>query len=284
MTTQSSPLRYHGGKSKLARWILSLMPPHTRFVEAYAGGLNVLLRKPQEGIAEWVNDTDGELINFWSVLRSEETFLKFQRLMEATPLSSELFEKSCENRKTFYTRGMQWPNVEAAADYFVAMRQSRQGLAKDYCTPTRRLRRGMNEQVSAWLSAVEGLADVHARLRCVEIRCQPAVELIRELDTEDTLFYLDPPYLHETRKGGQEYGEHEMSKDDHIELLDVLAGIEGKFILSGYPSSTYEFYSDLNGWNVAYVDVVAASSSKLNKLNSKRREVLWLNFDPPSET
>ena len=248
----------------------------------YAGGLSVLLRKPSEGVAEWANDLNGHLHNFWEVLRREDTFEQLKRLVEVTPLSSEYFEKSKEKIKNIPKERLDRPDVSLAADYFVTMRQSRQGLAKDYCTPTSRLRRGMNEQVSAWLTSIEGLQDVHARLRRVELRCQPAIELIQELDTPDTLFYLDPPYLKETRSGGGEYGQFEMSKSDHIELLDCITGIKGKFMLSGYPSSTYDFYADINGWETAEIDVVASSSSKVSKLNSKRKEKLWLNFNPES--
>lgn len=284
MNSVKSPLRYHGGKSKLAKWIVSQMPPHDRYVEAYAGGMSVLFAKPCGNVSEFVNDLNGELMNFWSVLRDQNAFDRFRRIVEATPLSSELFEKSKEKLKSFHFRDVDCPDVDCAVNYFIVMRQSRQGLGKDYCTPTQRLRRGMNEQVSAWLSSVEGLPEVHARLKRVELRRQGAISLIKELDNEGTLFYLDPPYLKTTRNGGDEYGDFEMSDVQHAELLGVLAQIQGKFILSGYPSEMYDFAADLNGWRCIEVEVVAASSSKQDKKNDLRKECLWLNFDPETQT
>jgi DNA adenine methylase len=98
----------------------------------------------------------------------------------------------------------------------------------------------MCEQVSAWLSAVEGLPAVHARLKRVAVFNEPAVDVIRRYDDPDALFYCDPPYLHSTRTAKGVYDRFEMTDDDHRQLLDTLRGCRGKVLLSGYPNELYD--------------------------------------------
>ena len=81
------PLKWHGGKWYLAPKIVALMPPHIHYVEAYAGDLSVLLAKDPDGISEVINDINGHLSNFWRVLQDEQTFARFQRILEAVPFS-----------------------------------------------------------------------------------------------------------------------------------------------------------------------------------------------------
>ena len=133
----------------------------------------------------------------------------------------------------------------------------------------------MNEQVSAWLNVVEGLADVHERLRSVVILNQSATDVIRRQDGPNTLFYCDPPYVHETRSTTGEYA-HEMTEEQHGELLDVLASIQGKFMLSGYPSKLYSEREQRNAWtrHEFLIDNKAASG----KVKEKKTECLWCNF------
>lgn len=269
-----TPLKWHGGKFYLANKIVALMPPHTRYLEPFAGGLSVLIAKPHEGIAEWANDLNGELSNFWFVLGHGGLFDQFVRKVQATPLSEEVFDDAKSVETYLAEIGTPW---ERAANFFIRIRQSRQGLGKDFCTPTSRTRRGMNENVSAWLSAVDGLADVHARLRRVEIWCRPAVEAITKLDGPGLLAYCDPPYLHETRNSTGEYGSFEMSNADHEELLRVLAGMKGKFQLSGYRSDLYDFYADMYGWR--RVDFDLPNNASGSKSKERKTECLWMNYD-----
>src|SRR5713226_3837013 len=93
------PLKWHGGKNYLARRILDLMPPHIHYVEPYAGGLAVLLAKNPEGISEVVNDLNGELCNFWNVLRDTLLFEKLHRMTEATPFSEQVWQESFQSLK-----------------------------------------------------------------------------------------------------------------------------------------------------------------------------------------
>lgn len=270
MATLTQPIKWHGGKHYLADWIVSHFPPHTHYVEPYAGGLSVLLRKDPEGVSEVVNDLNGPLAAFWTVLADARLLDEFVRRVEATPFSEFGFE----------TAGLvdrNWTMMDIAVRFFIRARQSRQGLMKDFATLSRnRTRRGMNEQVSSWLTAIDGLPDVHARLKRVVVLNRPAVEVIRQQDGPNTLFYLDPPYLHETRVTTSDYA-HEMTRDQHEELLDAITGIQGKFALSGYPSELYREWAKGAGWRCETREIDNKASSK--KTKGTKIECLWMNYE-----
>jgi DNA adenine methylase len=276
------PLKWHGGKSYLAKRIVELMPRHLHYVEPFAGGLAVLMaRDPddprlwladtssQRGVSEVVNDLDGELINFWRVLRDEELFARFYRQVPAIPLSRSDWEAA---KAHVYGQG---DAVADAVAFFVCCRQSRSGLRTGFTPLTKnRTRRGMNGNVSEWLSAVEGLPAVHDRLRRVVVENRPAVKLIQEHDEPGTLFYCDPPYLHETRTARKAYGCFEMTEAEHRELLNVLLACKGKVMLSGYPSRLYD--EALSGWTRHIFDLPNHAAGGATK--DRETEVLWCNW------
>jgi DNA adenine methylase len=257
------------------------MPRHLHYVEPFAGGLAVLLaRDPDDpalwagsgfgdrGVSEVVNDLDGQLANFWRVLRDPATFETFRRAADAVPLSRAEWESS--SRAPY---GGTDPVADAVA-FFVCCRQSRSGLRKTFTPLTRnRTRRGMNGNVSEWLSAVDGLPDVHARLRRVAVENVPAVELIRREDGRLTLFYCDPPYLHSTRTATAAYA-CEMTEADHRELLDVLLACRAKVMLSSYPSALYD--GALSEWTRHTFDLPNHAAG--GKRKGRETEVLWCNF------
>jgi DNA adenine methylase len=275
------PLKWHGGKSYLATKIVALMPPHLHYVEPFAGGLAVLLtRDPEDprlrlssagdhrGVSEVVNDLDGQLVNFWRVIRDDAMFPRFQRQVEAIPFSRAEWEAA----HCYVSKGD--PVADAVA-FFVNCRQSRSGLRTGFSPITRnRTRRGMNGNASEWLSAVEGLPEVHARLRRVVVENIPALELIRREDGPATLFYCDPPYLHSTRTARKAYGTFEMAETEHRELLDVLHQCKGKVMLSGYPSKLYD--EALADWARHTFDLPNQASGA--KVKGRETEVLWCNF------
>ena len=264
-----SPLKFHGGKSYLAKEIVALMPPHLHYVEPYFGGGSVLLAKEPEGVSEVVNDLDGELSNFWTVLQDVEMFEQFHRSMQVTPFSEVEWKAYGEAR----LRSM----LLRACRFFVRCRMSLAGRMKDFTTLTRkRVRRGMNAEASAWLSCVDGLPEVHARLKRVVIFNREALDVIRQQDGEDTLTYCDPPYLHETRVSTDTY-THEMSYQDHRDLLEVLKKVKGKFLLSGYDNDLYRGYANTTPkWKKHVFNLPNNAAGG----DSKRRmvECVWTNF------
>lgn len=272
MSKINAPLKWHGGKNAfngaLAKWIISLMPGHLHYVEAFFGGGAVLLSKSPDNVSEIANDLNVDLINFWNVLKTTPD--RMLRELWGTPFSEPAFDAATAALADA-------DSVRRATAFFIRCRQSRQGLMKDFATMSRnRTRGGMNEQVSAWLTAVEGLPEVHARLKRVVIMRRPAVDLIQSEDGRNTLFYLDPPYLHETRTAKSCYA-HEMSHDDHVQLLEKLAGIsEARFLLSGYNSELYSDYARLHKWNRHEYKIANNSSSAETK--EQKTECVWTNF------
>lgn len=292
---KSNPLKWHGGKSYLANWIRKHYPPrgsYNRSGKAYGGGLATLFKDDPEGVSEYVNDCDGDLMSFWSCLAHPERSQEFVRVFGVCPLSQEIF-RDIRNKKMPSILAGHHVLVQRAGMLFIRYRMSRQGLGTSYATPTGRLRRGMNEQVSAWLSAVDSLPEACNRLIRVEIRNQDAVEFIQELDSEKTFYYLDPTYLHNDIDGtqiraAQKAYKFEMSLDAHVELLSVLANLKGKFLLSGYPSKLYEQHRKKNGWFMTQREIDnKASRGKAdedgNIVKPTKVECLWRNYEETAE-
>lgn len=273
MSRLTQPIKRHGGKHYLATKIVGLMPAkHTHYVEPFFGGGSVLLAKPFVGISEVVNDLESDLTNFWRVLKSEILFPEFLRYATATPFSETEYEDAVETCESegYVLMSM----VERAIAFFIRCRQSLAGRMQNFATLSkRRTRRNMNEQVSAWLTTIEGLPAVHDRLKRVAILNRPAVDCIRSEDTEETLFYCDPPYLHETRATTGEY-KHEMSEADHAELLQVLLQCKGKVMLSGYRSELYD--GMLSRWR--RVDWEIDNKASGGKTKRTMVECVWMNF------
>ena len=137
----------------------------------------------------------------------------------------------------------------------------------------------MNEQASAWLTCIEGLPAVSARLRRVVILNQDALDVIRQQDGEKTLFYLDPPYLHETRASTGNY-KHEMTEADHRELLATIKRCKGMVLLSGYPNAIYD--QELADWNRR--DFMIDNKAAGGETKRKMTEAVWMNFEDPATT
>lgn len=259
------PLKWFGGKYYLASKIVARMPPHTHYVEPFFGGGAVLWAKDPEGTSEVVNDIYGRLMNFFRHIADPDQFRGFYGRVSLLPFSEELWEACQEEHPE---------PLEDAVRFFIYNRQSRAGQMKEFATLSRtRTRRGMNEQVSAWLGCVNGLEEVHERLQRVAILRDTACAVIDQQDGPETLFYLDPPYLHETRTSSKNYA-HEMSCEGHEELLDMCKQCQGKVILSSYPNQLYTDW--LFDWNREDIDI----DNKVSGGARKRRmtEVLWTNF------
>lgn len=235
------------------------------------------------GCSEVVNDINYDLTNFWCCLKYDQLFQEFRRIVSMTAFCQWDFDRSKPDAFLAHvarTLGIDESDASAVsqgAKFFIRYRQSRQGLGKDFATLSRnRTRGGRNEQANAWLGCVEGLPEIHERLKGVVILNDDAVKVIKQQDGEHTLFYCDPPYLHETRSSTGEYGAHEMTADQHSELLETLLGIKGRFMLSGYHSVMYDDFAAANGWQCheRVIDNKASSA----KSKEKKIECVWTNF------
>ncbi|RCW84866.1 DNA adenine methylase [Paracoccus lutimaris] len=266
MTAPTRPiLRWHGGKWLLAPWIISHMPAHRVYVEPFGGAASVLLRKPRTNLEVW-NDLDGELVALFHLLRTAPDNLA--RLIEATPFARAEFDvaqsgEPCADDVEQVRRLL----IRSHMGFSPCGAAFRGGHSKTGFRG-RGVRAGTTPPMN-WMGMPAVIASVADRMRGVVIESRPALELIAAHDSPDTLFYVDPPYLPETRDAGGDY-RHEMTGDDHMALLDVLRAVRGKVILSGYPSPVYD--AALAGWNRIEKTTHADGARK-------RTEVIWRSFE-----
>ena len=208
------PLKWHGGKHYLAERIIAIMPAHTHYVEPYFGGGAVLLANPF-GVSEVVNDLHGELTNFCASGKTRTHSENSSGLWRPCRFRAE-WERACESLGTA-------PVQNKRSHSSVRCRQSRAGQMRDFATLSRtRTRRAMNEQASAWITAVEGLPEVAARLKRVVVLNDDALAVIQREDGPQTLFYCDPPYAHETRAFTDVYG---FEKTGKLKLIPLALGL-----------------------------------------------------------
>lgn len=273
-----SPLKWHGGKHYLATWIRQHAPVGYRhYVEPYAGSAAVLFRRPWgryrlRGSTETISDLHADLIGFYHVLRDP---FRIDKLINAARCLAHSAE-SWQAARDLLARGEGGP-IRRAVAFLAANRMSRQGLMRDYVTPSTRPRRGgLPEHLSAWLSALDRLPHAHRRLRGVEILQVDALELIRERDTKGTWMYLDPPYMHSTRRVTDAY-QHEMSEAEHVRLLETVVQCRSHITLSGYPSEVYDRYLRPQlGWRCEHRFIGNSASS--TKRKEVKTECLWMNY------
>ncbi|OUL19507.1 DNA adenine methylase [Nostoc sp. 106C] len=258
---------WYGGKFSHLDWLLPLLPNAQHYCEPFGGSAAVLLNRNPSPV-ETYNDLDGEVVNFFRVLREQK-----ENLIEAiglTPFSREEFEIAISEPTPDLSE------FERARRFFIRARQVRTGLAQKassgrwaHCKLTSRA--GMAGAVSRWLGSVEDLSEIVQRLLRVQIEHDSAIKVIKRYDSEETLFYCDPPYPHASRGDSQAYA-YEMKDEAHRELSYVLHNIQGKVAISGYQCDLMaELYGD---WKAIVAPTKACHSTK-----GLRTEVLWINYD-----
>ncbi len=260
-------IRYHGGKWRLAPWIIEHLPDHRTYVEPYGGAASVLLRKSR-AYAEVYNDLDGEVVNLFRVLQDDVQSAALIRRLELTPFARDEFVVSYEHTDD---------PVERARRLVARCLMGFGSAAHNRNFPTGF--RATNQRCSTtpahdWRNYPGKLPAIIDRLRGVVIENRPALDVIVQQDSPTTLIYADPPYVHETRTSLRWASEetrgyvHELSDNDHADLAGVLHQVEGMVVLSGYRS---DLYDDLYGawWSTERAAVGDGATA--------RTEVLWLN-------
>ncbi len=251
-----SVLKYPGAKNRLAPWICEYIPKHNVYLEPFAGSLAVLFNKERCHI-ETVNDLNGEVVNFFRVLRDHTK--EFQELIELTPYSRQEYDRAYQETEDPVERARRfcvrcWMGFGCANLYHNGFKSGQQTNSPN---PAR-----------AWADLPNTMEKAANRLRGVQIENLQALELISRYDTSDVFIYADPPYLHSTRKNY--LYKHEMSDKDHEKLLKLLVEHPGKVLLSGYDN---DLYNDmLSGWNKVQKNTLAEGGHK-------RTETLWMNYD-----
>jgi DNA adenine methylase len=262
--TQRPVLRYHGGKWMLARWIIAHLPPHRIYVEPYGGAASVLIRKPRS-YSEIYNDLDGEVVNVFRVLRDQDKARRLRELIILTPFARDEFAMSydphaddIEQARRTIARSFMGFGSTSASGYRTGFRNNSNLSGTTPAHDWKHLPR----QFRFWVK----------RMRGVVIENKPAVEVMRQCDKPGALHYVDPPYVPESRNTGNAEKakgyRHEMTPAQHVELAEVLHGLTGMVVLSGYRNRLYE---DL------YRDWKTVERQALGDGACKRTEVLWFN-------
>lgn len=258
------PFTYYGGKQSIADQIVAVMPRHLHYVEPYCGSLSVLLAKVPVRM-ETVNDIDGELVNFWKMLRDYPDVLG--RACALTPHSRNdyMAARDYDDAPT---------DLEAARRTWVRLTQGRGGTLRQSLTGWRHFvaPRGSSIGMPGYLTGyVERMAMVAERLHHVSLEAMPALDLIVKYGQDpETLLYVDPPYLGSTRGWGNNYKNEMRTDEEHRNLAERLRDCAASVVLSGYPSALYDdLYA---GWD--YIQIEAATG---NGAQRARTEVVWSN-------
>lgn len=254
-------IRYHGGKFRIADWIISQFPSHRTYVEPFGGGGAVLLAKPPSCV-EVYNDLDADVVNFFEVLRDKQLSQELAHLIELTPYSrteflnarTETTSKVDQARKLVIRAQMGFGSAGAT--------KGNTGFRLD-------TGRGGSDIVKIWQRQPEVILQAAARLKKVLIENRDALKVIEDHDRDDTLFFIDPPYVLDTRNMGGKAYRHEMSNEDHEKLIKTLKLCKGMVIVCGYEHPIYESLK----WKKIKKTVAAAGQAG----SVMREEVLWIN-------
>lgn len=258
-------MKYPGSKWSIADWIINFFPEHHSYLEPFLGSGAVFFNKPRSNI-ETVNDLDGNVVNLFEWIKRDPEQLAHE--IYWTPYARKIYEDafssvpedSLQKAVNFYIRLNMGYGFRTNGER-VGWKNDIQGREKAYAAMD-------------WKNLPEKIMEASKRFLGVQIENRPAIEVIERFNYPNVLIYLDPPYVISTRQGSRKQYRHEMSDKDHNDLLDVVLVHKGPVLLSGYDSKLYN--DRLQGW-------YREETTSYTQLSTKRREVLWMNFDPPRQ-
>lgn len=266
MTITAPVIRYHGGKFRLASWVIEHFPPHQVYIEPFGGAAGVLMQK-RRSHGEVYNDLDGDIVNLFRVLQNATQRAALTELLVFTPYARDEFELA-----RIYTD----EPVERARRTVIRAQMGFGSAGASKGTTGFRIdcyrQYGTAQQL--WARYPEQLAAIGQRLAGVLIENRPAIDIMQAHDSPQALHYVDPPYMHDTRVRGAQKGRyyrHELDDDQHAELLATLNSLQGMVVLSGYPSELY--MERLEGWTMN------STSARISagRGGDTRTECLWIN-------
>lgn len=251
-------LAYAGAKWTIAPWIIAHFPAHDCYLEPYFGSGAVLLAK-EPARAEIANDLDGRVVGLFQVIRDQPLALA-QRLA-LTPYSRAEYDRCRSEPDT-------GDPIEDARRFLVLTWQQigRRTLTTGSLGGWRSSSEGFCAPTSVWSALPTRVFALAARLQHVQWECRPALDVIVRHDRPGVLIYADPPYVTSTRS--RALYRHEMTDQDHRDLLLLLRAHRGPVAISGYRSDLYDAL--LHDWR--RVDRMA-----LAQRGQARTESLWLN-------
>lgn len=262
------PVRWHGGKFLMSRQIIPYLPAHRLYTEAFGGGAGVLLHKPRSH-AEIYNDLDDDIVGLFRVLQDASQAMRLLELLRVTPFARREFEIAYEASDD---------PIERARRLVI---RSFMGFGSNAHSSTQRghqsigFRSNWNRSGTTpardWWNLPDAYVAIIERMRGVVIEHRDALIVLRRHDAPASLHYVDPPYVHDTRsmfKGGKSAYRHELDLVGHASLLEVLRGLTGMVVLSGYAHPLYE--QSLHDWRRVEFAALADGARP-------RTEVLWIN-------
>jgi DNA adenine methylase len=258
---------WYGGKYNHLDWLLPLLPDCHHYCEPFSGSGAVLINRLPSPV-ETYNDIDGDVVNFFKVLRDRSDDL--MKVIAMTPFSrEEFFHAVSGNGERSLSK------LERARRFYIRARQTRTGLAQTatlgrWANCKNTSRSGMSGVISRWFGGIECLAEIAERLLRVQFENRPAEDVLRLYDDKGTLFYCDPPYLHATRGDSKAYG-FELDEQEHIGLANLLATRKGKVAVSGYRCDLMDdLYKDWKRFD--------APLKHCHSIKKPRQECLWMNY------
>jgi len=263
------PVKTHGGKFYLASWIIENFPPgyeELTYIEPMCAGASVFLNK-NPSKEELINDLDRGLVCVFKALRDEpKEFIDRIKRIRYTERAFKMALNRAEQPFTDY--------IDHGVNEYMLRRMSRGGMKKAFAWSERK-RGGKPGDVNAWATMIDELPLIAERIKNINILNITVFDIIKNWDEDDSLIYLDPPYLPNTREeNSTNVYEHEMTVEDHIQLLNLAKNARGKVIISGYSSPLYN--RTLKGWKIKKKSV--ANNSGQGKTKERRLEVLWMNY------
>lgn len=252
--------KYPGSKWSLASWIISFFPEHHSYLEPYFGSGAVLFNKPRSHI-ETINDLDGNVINLFEWIRKDPERLAHE--IYWTPCARRVYDDAFA--------GMPEDGLGRAVNFYIRLNMGHGFRTNGEKVGWKNDVQGRERSYASqdWCNLPEKIMQAAERLRGVQIECRPALELIKRFNYENVLIYCDPPYMLGTRHGKQY--RCEMDDRDHEELLGALLMHKGPVLISGYDTSLYQ--NMLGKWQ-------RREKTSYSQACSKKREVLWMNFEP----
>lgn len=249
-------LKYPGAKNRVAPWICEHIPEHKVYCEPFAGSLAVFFNKERSHI-ETVNDIHDEVVNYFWVLRDHPEELR--QAISNTPFSRSEYINSYEMANSDLERARRfcvrcWMGFGCSNRYRNGFKTGQQSTSPN--------------PAKIWAELPDRMTLAAERLRGVQIENLPAMEIIRRYDTADVFFYIDPPYLKNTRKGY--LYKYEMTDLEHEDLLKALVSHPGKILVSGYDNEMYNRF--LKGWKKDFKKTQAEHGIQ-------RTECLWMNYE-----
>jgi DNA adenine methylase len=263
------PLKTHGGKFYLSEWVVENFPEGYEemfYCEPFCAGASVFLNK-NPSTKEVLSDIDGGVIAVFRALRDEPQ--EFINRIAQTRYTESTFKTAQNRSEKPFDR-----YIDRAVNEYVLRRMSRGGMRKTWAW-SERTRGGKPGDVNAWETMVATLPLIAERVKNAVVLEADFAEVIKALDGGETLFYLDPPYLHSTRsEGSTKVYKNELSVAAHLEMLALANDAKGRVIISGYPSPLYD--KNLGNWRRIKKEIVNHSSQ--SKTKERRVECLWCNY------